>query len=94
MTVADDPAAFVNARLDEGGLPPPVTDALRAILGRHCRIEPLSDGAAACAWCSDDVDAGARWHQPWPCPDVRSLAAIWDYHPAYRQEWAPGVPHA
>jgi hypothetical protein len=52
MTVADDPAAFVNARLDEGGLPPRVTDALR------------------------------------------SLAAIWDYHPAYRQEWAPGVPRA
>jgi hypothetical protein len=31
----DDLAAFVTARLDEGGLPPRVTEALRAILAAY-----------------------------------------------------------
>jgi Family of unknown function (DUF6221) len=64
-------------------------EAKRAILGRHRRIEPDFTGAAACAWCSDDTDAGARWHEPWPCPDVLSLAAVYRDHPEYRQEWVP-----
>src|SRR5450755_4162939 len=54
----------------------------RAILARHTPIKPVV--GLACAWCSDDVDAGARWHQTWPCPDVRDLAAVYSGHPDYR----------
>ena len=86
---------FLNARLDEDeaagrrALARALreVEAIRAILERHRRIEPDFTGAAACAWCSDDTDAGARFHQPWPCPDVLSLAAVWSDHPDFRPEW-------
>ena len=63
--------------------------AKRAILDRHMPHETAFDGPA-CNWCSEDVDDRPQlWKQPWPCPDARSLAAVWNDHPDYRQEWAP-----
>ena len=64
-------------------------EAKRAILDRHQPHETAFDGPA-CNWCSEDVDDRPQlWKQPWPCPDARSLAAVWNDHPDYRQEWAP-----
>jgi hypothetical protein len=63
--------------------------AKRAILGRHKPHETAFKGPA-CDWCSDDVDDRPQlWKEPWPCPDARSLAAVWSDHPDYRPEWAP-----
>jgi hypothetical protein len=63
-----------------------VVAAKRAILARHFPIK--WDGEhIACAWCSDDIEAGPGL--PWPCPDVRDLAAVDSGHPGYRKEWAP-----
>lgn len=63
--------------------------AVRAILGRHSPFDPGDGRTVSCAWCGDDTHAGARWLEPWPCPDVRGLAAIWSGHPDYRAEWKP-----
>jgi hypothetical protein len=62
--------------------------AKRAILGRHMPHQPAF-GGPACNWCSEDVDDRPQIaKEPWPCPDVRSLAAVWSDHQDYRQEWA------
>jgi Family of unknown function (DUF6221) len=61
----------------------------RAILDRHMPHETAFDGLA-CNWCSEDVDDRPQIaKERWPCPDVRSLAAVWSDHPDYRQEWKP-----
>lgn len=61
----------------------------RAILDRHMPHETAFDGLA-CNWCSEDVDDRPQIaKERWPCPDVRSLAAVWDGHPDYRSEWKP-----
>jgi hypothetical protein len=53
--------------------------AKRAILARHA---PGGNSGTDCLWCSED-NAGYRW----PCPDVRSLAAVYSEHSDYRHEW-------
>lgn len=35
-----------------------------------------------CATCSDHEV------EPWPCPTLRAIAAVYADHPDYRQEWA------
>lgn len=63
--------------------------AKRAILDRHMPHQPAF-GGLACNWCSEDVDDRPQIaKESWPCPDVRSLAAVWSDHQDYRQEWAP-----
>ena len=68
------PSAFVSARLDEGGLPPRVTGALRAILAMKTGTGSSSEWSG---WAAAHGDA------------VAHLAAIWNYHPDYDPEWVP-----
>jgi hypothetical protein len=64
-------------------------EAKRAILDRHMPHETAFDGLA-CNWCSEDVDDRPQIaKERWPCPDARDLAAVWNDHPDYRQEWKP-----
>ncbi len=53
----------------------------RSVVERHAPF--TTGGYAGCSWCENE-DA-----VPWPCPDVRDLAAIWSGHPGYRTEWKP-----
>jgi hypothetical protein len=63
--------------------------AKREILDRHMPHQPAF-GGPACNWCSEDVDDRPQLaKERWPCPDIRSLAAVWNDHPDYRAEWAP-----
>ena len=65
--------------------------AKRAILAQHGWFIPdvgWSKGERCCNCCGagmDDVYLTA----PWPCETVKALAAIWSYHPDYREEWKP-----
>lgn len=64
-------------------------EAKRAILDRHTPHQPAS-GGLACDWCSEDVDDRPQVaKERWPCPDVRSIAAVWSGHPEYRPDWKP-----
>lgn len=91
----DDLTAFLAARLDEdeararrgspdawllGSRTLREVEAKRDILRRH---GPAGD-PVSCLWCSEDYRP-----YPWPCPDVRSIAAVWSDHPDYRPEWKP-----
>ena len=58
----------------------------RGVVERH--VPFAIAGYTGCSWCENE-DA-----TPWPCPDVRDLAAVYGYHPDYRQEWLPDVPRA
>jgi Family of unknown function (DUF6221) len=65
-------------------------EAKRAILKRHrpghASYGPL-EGGLYCEAASSDEDL---WYaKRWPCLDLRILAAIWDDHPDYREEWKP-----
>jgi Family of unknown function (DUF6221) len=65
--------------------------AKRRVLERHRPVggNP-SYWAQACAgcgtegYCDDPVTAKMS-----DCPELRDMAAIWDAHPDYRQEWKP-----
>jgi len=59
--------------------------AKRAILELHKPNSNLIDQWTRCYHCNDDY--GQR--RPYPCQTVRLLAAIYDGHPDYRQEWKP-----
>lgn len=63
-------------------------EAKRAIVDRHSPHQPAF-GDLACDWCSEDVDDRPQIaKERWPCPDIRSLAAIWSDHPDYDPAWA------
>lgn len=66
--------------------------AKRAIVKRHqpgedpASFGPL-EGQLYCKAESSDEDL---WYaNPWPCSDVLVLAAIWNDHADYRDEWKP-----
>lgn len=64
--------------------------AKRAILERHAPHQPAF-GGLACNWCSEDVDdRPSVAKEPWPCDDIRAIAAVWSDHPDYRAEWVTG----
>lgn len=84
----DDLTAFVSARLDEDDYWANIDGgnlrrqrevaAKRAILAEHAtRNWKIDDGVHDCQWAT------------WPCRTLRLLAAVWNDHPDYRQEWAP-----
>lgn len=52
--------------------------AKRAIMARHKPIIGFS--GMYCAWCSDDTDT-ASLNFDWPCPDIRALAAVYEWTP-------------
>ena len=87
----DDPTAFVSARLAEGGLPPRVIEALRAILAEHKPVIPDAGpdaGERCCGRCGSALDD--PWLAVgWPCGTIGYLAAIWSSHPDCRPEWKP-----
>lgn len=68
-------------------------EAKRRILARHKREAQdiwrdqhvVGEGPPFCPWCSDREEA-----YPWPCPDVRALAAVYADHPGYDPAWAEG----
>ncbi|KAE8763637.1 DUF6221 family protein [Georgenia thermotolerans] len=59
--------------------------AVRTVLGLHQRADDIwgFDGCLVCGNVADTTHG-------YPCPTVRVLAAVWDGHPDYRAEWAPG----
>ena len=78
MWRVDDLPAFVSARLDEGGLPPRVIEALRKLLAEIGKAQAESD--------AEDTIVISYY----VASDLRGIiAAIWDGHPDYRQEWKP-----
>jgi hypothetical protein len=80
----DDLIAFLTARLDEGGLPPRMIEALRAILAKYelgrRMYNPDTDDwfSPAAAMFGSDME----WL-------IRTLAAVHSDHPDYQQEWKP-----
>jgi len=49
---------------------------------------------ACCARChildpDHDYDEDRCEDLDWPCPELRLLAAIWNDHPDYQQQWQP-----
>ena len=67
-------------------------EAKRAILAAHMpgefgyrQIEILCRTCVTGHYVYMDDDAA----DPWPCVTVRALAAIWNGHPDYRDEWKP-----
>lgn len=101
--MSEDLIAFLAARLDEDeAVAQEVASAVgyrsralreagakRAILGRHMPHQPAF-GGLACNWCSDDVDDRPQIaKERWPCPDVRSVAAVYSGHPDYDEAWRP-----
>ncbi|MBF6289300.1 DUF6221 family protein [Nocardia cyriacigeorgica] len=56
--------------------------ALRVILDDHSNDE----GYCGRCWDGDSYAPASRM---FPCPTIRSLAAIWSDHTDYRQEWKP-----
>jgi uncharacterized protein DUF6221 len=64
--------------------------AKRSILKRHVPVVagygPLED-QQCCAAESSDED---MWYaKSWPCSTVLALAAVWNDHPGYQDEWKP-----
>jgi hypothetical protein len=65
--------------------------AKRAIVDLH---SPSEGDCRTCAHLTDDEDPDGNWYtdvlgEPWPCPTLRHLAAVYADQPGYRPEWAP-----
>ena len=56
----------------------------RDIIAEH---QPNEHHADVCGTC-DPGSCGCSFTEYWPCPILRHLAAIYDWHPDYRAEWA------
>jgi len=70
--------------------------AKRAILARH-QPRPLGQWQVCGACCTVECfefSADELSSAPWPCADVRHLAAVYSCHPDYDPAWAgePGAP--
>ena len=60
---------------------------LREVTAKRAIVDAHPEGEDG--WCGDEVAlTGCRWEK-WPCPGLRHLAAIYDSHPDYREEWKP-----
>lgn len=63
-------------------------DAKRRILDRHASYDfpaDLEDGPGAYSW----TGRCDHCHEPWPCPDLRDVAAPLADRPGYREDWRP-----
>jgi hypothetical protein len=61
--------------------------ALRALVAPHERIEEY--GEAMCRQCSYPSEtSGDLTGGYWPCDTLRHVAAIWGWHPDFREAWA------
>jgi len=58
-------------------------EAKRAILAEHERV------GETCETCSDTYHGFdcEGWEEPYPCPTLRALAAVYADHPDYHAEW-------
>lgn len=63
----------------------------RAILREHpCETGIHGAEPPLCRTCCDTHPwTGEREGDPYPCPTVRHLAAVYEEHPDHRDEWAP-----
>jgi len=64
--------------------------AKRAIVTGHSWFSPTigpNAGKPCCTRCGAGLD-DVYLTEPWPCDDLRILAAVWSDHPDYKQEWA------
>lgn len=92
---------FIRQQLywdDERGIDTARTERDHRTLQRHAPVEPdrsiLIVGSPTpdphCLGCG--YRANGYGHTPWPCVEVRELAAIWADDPEYREEWAVTEP--
>ncbi|GAA1676299.1 hypothetical protein GCM10009733_086580 [Nonomuraea maheshkhaliensis] len=70
------------------------TEAGRRTLARHtpapsAEAGPLQDAESPSGAEPDGALRCQYDGQPWPCPDLRDLAAPYADHPGYRDEWRP-----
>ena len=64
--------------------------AKRAIVAAHRPVlHHDEDAGSACCAAETAFDVYAK-AEPWPCPTIRAIAAVWSDHPDYRAQWAPG----
>jgi hypothetical protein len=65
--------------------------AKREILEWHYRSLPPMDAPEGLEICIGEEGDGDTWEMatPWPCPQIRALAAIWSDNPDYQPEWKP-----
>lgn len=61
--------------------------AKRAILKLHGNMNAGFSPEIAC--CESCHDYGRNDAASWPCPTIHHLAAVYNTHPGYIQEWAP-----
>ncbi len=63
----------------------------RAVLEWHYPGLPPEGAPEGLKICAGEEGDGDTWQMaaPWPCPQIRALAAIWSDHPDYREEWGP-----
>ena len=66
----------------------------REILEWHYRGLPPEGAPEGLEICAGEEGDGDTWQMatPWPCPQIRALAAVWSDHPDYRPEWKPTRP--
>ena len=63
--------------------------AKREILEWHYPGFPPEGAPEGLQICGGEEGDGDTWQMatPWPCPQIRALAAIWSDHPDCRPEW-------
>ena len=64
--------------------------AKRWLLGKHRSYEGWCSGCESNEKCDNDPDDCycPPWY-PFPCDTVKHLAAVYDTHPDYDEEWRP-----
>jgi hypothetical protein len=108
VSMIDDLAAFIGARLDDDeqavadgnpavGLPERALReiaAKRRVLERHRPVGGTASWRAqACAGCGTEGYCDDPVTEKMSdCPELRDMAAVWEDHPDYRGEWAPWAP--
>lgn len=99
--MTDDLVAFVRERLDETIAERSSEDwwvrwdaAMRAVVELHEAVPSgwNGQGPLQCDHCADQCHSGSGMNcdspdAPWPCPTVRHIAAIWETHEGFREEW-------
>jgi Family of unknown function (DUF6221) len=69
-------------------------EAKRVIMEWHYRGLPPEGAPEGLEICAGEEGDGDTWQMatPWPCPQIRALAAVYSDHPDYREEWAARRP--
>jgi Family of unknown function (DUF6221) len=69
-------------------------EAKQVIMRWHYRGLPPEGAPEGLEICAGEEGDGDTWQMatPWPCPQIRALAAVYSDHPDYRAEWKPPSP--